>query len=85
MRVVTEKEYCDRCGAEIPKYKGDNSTRWFSLHYMTTRIKFFQLPWKCNSEEGICGCTSDERTYKIICSKCAKEFVEWWNEKNVKT
>ena len=82
MKVVTEKEYCDRCGAEIPKYKSDNSARWFSLRYMTTRIKFFQLPHKRGTEDNIVGRTLDENHYEIICSKCAKEFCEWWELKD---
>ena len=80
MLVKTEKEYCDRCGAEIPKCRYDGITRWLPLYTRVGYVKIFSCPWRWNKE--IHELIRDETTYKILCMNCAKEFCEWWEKKN---
>lgn len=79
MRITSEKEYCDRCGAEIP------SCRYRVLRYIPLRpriglIKCFAHPDRW-SEEKISQWTGSEEHYEILCMDCAKSFADWWDEK----
>ena len=83
MVVTTTVEYCDRCKQEIPR------TRSFPyvfdkklLHIKFHRIKFSIFPYKRYDGE-------IDTKYNIeknlsLCPDCAKEIVDWWEEKGEK-
>ena len=85
MKIRTEKEYCDRCGAEIPPLRHDNVNTWFPMRKKIGYVKFLALPKRLYKDNPkIYDATRDEYNYEILCVKCAEEFVKWWEEKDVR-
>lgn len=79
MRKRIEKEYCDRCGVEIPLEEGCNYVfKSHSLKIKWHKMKFTILPMRLRKDDEIIDHHCEE-DYDL-CPKCAKEFVEWWEQ-----
>ena len=86
MKVITEKQYCDRCGKELQQH--DYYSNIFKCHDLRLkfyRLKFLGMPYRWSKSADIENkYFYDVDKHKVLCPECAEEFVQWWEAKGEK-